>query len=427
MNYLIRLLAWRYLRKSADSSTSSAMTSICFLSMLIGAFALTLVSAIMNGFEHSMHAKMQGIHANIIISGSGQHLNVAAIQQRATQLCPQIKASTPSTTEHAIIQSPTSGTPQATILKAIDPIQEESVTELSTTIIESLGDTKNLAKLLQNNQIIMGSELAKQLEVNVGDTVELLYADSTIAPQSRTIKLSTDSATISALFKTGIDECDSVLIITSFDFLERLFPESGPTQLNVKLHHTNNYTNNYFENYFSSEKKIEKKVIETLKKELSLEIFSWQQLYPAIMSALTLERYAMLFILILIILVASMNIISLLFMQITQKRANIALLKTMGVPDKDIEKIFIAMGMGITIGATVTGISLAAFTSYLLNQYQLIKLPDAYYIAYLPAHLDWYMIMIIFIIIMAVSFASIKLATYKTRSINIAHVLRFEG
>ncbi len=412
MNYLIRLLAWRYVSTSStESNTISTMTAICFLSMLIGAFALTLVSAIMNGFEHSMQAKMQGIHANIIVSGAGQHLNVAAIQQLAPQLCPEIKASTPSTLEHAIIQSPTSNTPQAAILKAIDPLQEETVTELNNTIIESLNNTKKLSTLLANNQIIMGSELAKQLDVNIGDTIELLYADSTIAPQGRTIKLNTDTATVSALFKSGIDECDSAFIITSFDFLERLFPESGPTQLNIKLHHSGN----------------EKKIIEILKKELALDVFSWQQLYPAIMSALTLEKYAMLFILILIILVASMNIISLLFIQITQKRANIALLKTMGASDRDIEKIFIIMGMGITLAATLTGISLAAITSYLLNHYQLIKLPDAYYITYLPAHLDWHLIMIIFIIIMTVSFISIKIATYKTRSINIAHVLRFEG
>ncbi|MCX5925684.1 MAG: ABC transporter permease [Candidatus Dependentiae bacterium] len=410
MHSLTRLLTKRYLMQSTDTDSVSTMVYICFLGIFIGSFALTLVSAIMNGFEYSMHTKMQGIHANIIIRGYGDQLNIDALQKVLTEKFPEVAASSPSTIEHAIIQTPQSSTPTVTLIKAIDPIKEESVTLLTKAITHSLNNSHSLSFLLKNNQIIIGSELAEQLGVTIGDEIELLHAD-TGNTHGRTITLNATNAHISALFKTGIDECDSALIVTSFDFLTTLFPESGPTQLNLRLHHNAHELN----------------VIKALTHELKLDIFSWKNLYPAIVSALTLEKYAMFFILILIMLVASMNIISLLFMHITQKRPDIAILKAMGTPDSTIERIFMYIGISITLSATIPGIALAALSSFALNHYRLITLPDAYYISYLPAHLEWHMIALVFTAVLAISFIAVKIAARKTRTINISHVLRFEG
>lgn len=451
MNALTRLLTWRYLTQSTDTDSVSTMIYVCFLGIFVGSFSLTLVSAIMNGFEHSMHKKMQGIHAHIIIRGYGDQLNVQAIQHILTHQFPEIIASCPSTIEHAIVKPSHCNNPTVTLIKAIDPTQEIQVTQFQDAITHTLDNTLtfdtttanynsdtsghtheanfqtpvhahatnstttsnltiDLASLLQNNQILIGSELAASLGVTVGDEIELLHAD-TQDIHRHTVTLEATKAVISGLFKTGIDECDSALIVTSFDFLNTLFPESGPTQLNIKLHPTCN----------------EQRIIQKLAQELKLDIFSWQHLYPAIVSALTLEKYAMFFILILIMLVASMNIISLLFMQITQKKADIAILKAMGTSHTIIEQIFMYIGICITLSATIPGIALAAFTSFILNHYQLITLPDAYYVSHLPAHLEWHALALIFTAVLVISFIAVKIAARKTRTINISHVLRFEG
>jgi len=458
MRTLTRLLAWRYLTQSSDSSSISSMVSICFISIFVGSFALTLVSAIMNGIEQTTLEQIQGVNAHLIMRGYDDILNVPAIQNALAQQFPAVAASSPSTVEHVMIQAiahaeqselkdsssetgtrELRGTPTLALIKAIDPEQETHVTTLHKTITQhkiypssisttgcreietqtSLGNTNtaltqvpSLAQLLQENQIMLGQELANSLGITVGDTVEILHADIKEI-RKRSVTFSSTLATVSALFKTGIDDFDSGLIITSFNFLQELFPESGPTQLNVRLH--------------TKSPESEALLITQLTDTFGFDVISWRQLYPAILSALTLEKYAMFFILALIMLIASMNSIALLFMQITQKRADIAILKAMGTSDTTIEQIFVLVGLGITLTATIPGILCGVITSIIIDKYQLITLPDAYYISHLPAHISWPTLIAVFCVILVISIAAVYSAARKTRAIQIAHVLRFEG
>ena len=101
------------------------------------------------------------------------------------------------------------------------------------------------------------------------------------------------------------------------------------------------------------------------------------------MAALALEKYAMFFILFLIVLIASMNTISLLFMFITHKKRTIGLLSAMGMSRAAIMKTFITLGMGITFSAACVGLAAAIGISLLLEEYHLISLPDVYYVSHL--------------------------------------------
>lgn len=407
---LARLLAWRYLTRSSDKDSISTMVLLCLLGIGVGSFALTLVSAVARGAEYTLHQKMQGLHADIIIRGYGEQLNVSAIQTILTRSFPEVDASTPSTIEHVMVKGADDSTPSVCIIKAVDPVQEMLVTRFNHMIATPAQDNNNLSLLLAENQILIGNVLASELGIAPGDEIELWYADNEHT-EKRTFSLQSTVARVSGLFSTGIDECDSSLIVSSFDFLSTMFPESGPTQLNLRCRN----------------KSKEQILLQKLTEEFKLETLSWHHLYPALMSALTLEKYALICIIMLVLLVASINTIALLLMHITRKQSDIALLKAMGASNRTIEHIFMCMGMTITITAAAPGILLAALISYLLNQYRLIPLPDAYYIAYLPAHLDASMISIILLIICVISSSTILLATRKVRTINISHVLRFEG
>ena len=156
-------------------------------------------------------------------------------------------------------------------------------------------------------------------------------------------------------------------------------------------------------------------------------MYSWKQRYPALVSALKLEKYVMFFILSLIILVASMNIISLLFMQIVQKRGDIAIFKVLGMADKNLRTIFLKMGMIISILGTLCGLTASLIICYLLKKYPFIQLPDAYYVTHLPVSIELPTYVWIFITITSISFVSTWIATNKTRHINISSLLRFEA
>jgi lipoprotein-releasing system permease protein len=216
---------------------------------------------------------------------------------------------------------------------------------------------------------------------------------------------------VSGMFKTGIDEFDNGLILCSFDLMHELFPDNGATQLSLRLQPNED----------------EQKTIQQLQDTLQLEVYSWKDLYPALVSALKLEKYAMFLILALITLVASMNIIALLFMQITQKRPDIAVLRAMGALPRTITQIFLIMGMSIALVASACGIALAWIATLILQNYPFITLPDAYYVSHLPAKMDWQLVLSVFSVVICMSFIATWLTARRTRSINSAQVLRFEG
>ena len=135
----------------------------------------------------------------------------------------------------------------------------------------------------------------------------------------------------------------------------------------------------------------------------------------------------MFLILLLITLVASLNMVSLLFMYITQKRTDIALLYTLGATHAMIMSIFIYIGMCIACTACVSGIALAWIACHILNNYPFIELPDAYYVTHLPAIMDWPLVVLVFCAVMALSLCATAIIAYKTKNIRIAQVLKFEG
>ncbi|HZW61054.1 MAG TPA: FtsX-like permease family protein [Candidatus Babeliales bacterium] len=407
MNDLISLLAWRYLQGTEQERNISIMVKICFGGILIGTFALALTLFVMHGFEQITHEKLRNIHAQVIIRAYGDTLNVNHLASVLESEFPQIEAWSPTTLKQAIIQNPGSDDlSNVIIVKAIDPAYETKVTTLQNKIAQS----PDLAKIIHDNSIIIGSSLAKELGVTQSDVVTLLIADHEESP-SKKVHLTHHSVIIGGIFNTGIDEFDSGLIFCSLDLLHDLWPEVGITQLNLKLKPGSD----------------EQETVNALRERLSIEVFSWKDLYPALVSALKLEKYAMLFILTLIILVASANVLSLSFMHITQKRADIAILQAMGMPLNTIKYIFLLVGSIIAATASTLGLAAAGIAALLLDHYPFITLPDAYYVTHLPVVMEWYLFVFVFLLVMILNVIAIWIPVRSINTQSIAPILRCEG
>lgn len=403
------LLALKFLRNSKTDNNISAMIKICFISILIGTFAFSLIAAIMNGFEKATHQKLQGIHSDIIIQAQGKELDFNKIKNLIdTKFKDSIENISPSSSWQVIVQ--TTNQPATNIinnlvmLKAVDPLSETQVNNLKNTLIETLAQNSNWSELLINKNVFIGQALANQLNIKIGDKLDILYGDEI---KNNKIILNKQEVLVTGIFKTGINEYDEHVIICSLDFFEDLF-QKGITEVSAKL----------------KNKSQEQTIISQLKKDLNLDVFSWKDLYPALVSALALEKYAMLTILALVTLVACMNIVSLLYMFITNKKREIVILKSMGMPQKKISTTFIILGMSITLLASTIGIAFASFASWVLNKYPFITLPDAYYVTHLPSEMDWQLILIIFTIIIILSFISSALPANRTKFINVTNVLK---
>src|SRR5438445_8255501 len=122
-----------------------------------------------------------------------------------------------------------------------------------------------------------------------------------------------------------------------------------------------------------------------------------------------------------------MNIISLLFMQITQKRPDIALLKSMGMSHAAISRIFFIIGMTISCVASFSGLIAALVASWILKRYPFISLPDTYYVTELPVAMNWEILCAVFCVVIVFSFFATWVPIQRIRAINISRVLRFEG
>lgn len=409
MKNISSLLAWRYVWAASEEKSIATMVKICFTGIAVGTFALALVTAVMRGFEYTIHTKMQNIHPQLMIRSQSAELNVEKINAVIRQEFPEIITMSPMALEYGIVKSEETD-PTVVLLKGIDPLFEAQVSALGKKIYGPNNVQLSLGDAIHDHHILIGKTLAQNLELNFGDPVEIFYTNINQASSNK-LALESAPAIVGGFFDSGIEEFDNGVIFCSLPFLQSLFPDTGVTQINLKLTGEAN----------------EADVMNRLQTRLQLPVLSWKDLYPALVAALKLEKYAMFFILALITLVASMSIISLLFMQITQKRPDIAILRAMGTSNKVISRIFMLMGMGIALSATTVGLLLATLASWLLERYPFIQLPDAYYVSHLPAKMEPSIIIAVFITALILSFIATWLPTRSIRNINISHVLRFEG
>ncbi len=412
MNSLVLRIAYRYLLGTHSEKNISVMVIISFIGIFIGTFALALVASIMNGFEKATHEKLQGIHSQVIMrSASNEPLNLEKIETVLHEEFPAVANFAPTTFKQVIIQKKESNDlTNALLLKAIDPSLEEKVSTIGNTVTGLPGLKASLSFLLDGNQVVIGKKMADSLGVTPGQEIRLLF---TPEQKVRNKKITLDSydVTVSGTFSTGIEEFDYGLILASFSLVKKIFPDAGVTQLNIRLQPGAD----------------EQATISQLKNRFNIDVYSWKDLYPALVSALKLEKYVMILILALIALVASMNIISLLFMQIIQKRPDIAIYQAMGMASTKIMLIFLFMGIGICLFAGLFGLAAAYGVGLLLKKYPFISLPDTYYVSHLPIQMSWEIFLLVFIIVLLMGTLASLLPARSVKSIKVAKILRFEG
>lgn len=408
MNSFSLKLALSYLRGAKNKKSISTMVAISFIGILIGSFSLMLTLAIMHGFEIATYEKLQSIHAQITIKAFGNPINMQSLSKVLNNEFPEVEQFAPNVTQQVIIKnSETDDVSTVVAIKGIDPKKQRLVNNLEQKISPIRGKHAQLTDVVHDNTVLIGEKLAASLDVNIGDTITMLFAPD--EPRRKKIHLTQKDALIGGFFKTGIEEFDAHLVFGDLAFVHDLFPDAGITHVHIKL----------------AANADEYETIEALRKRLHIEVYSWKDLYPALVSALKLEKYVMFIILALITFIASMNIISLIFMQINQKKADIAILTAMGMKGSNIQTIFMTMGCIITGTASFIGIMLALIACWILKHYPFITLPDAYFVTHIPVAWHWYMPIALFMLAMLLSIVAIWIPLRRTEHVSITQILRY--
>lgn len=404
---LFLLLAWRYVRSAYATKTVKTMVFMCSISIIMSSIAFALITAVMHGFEKATYKKLQSTYPDITIQApQGSFIDAQGLITYLKKKYPdKAHAYAAHASQQMLIHPLTSTQPTNVVLvKGINPQTELAVSSLESTFCFA---KEELEERLSKG-IIIGNELAQDLTVAVGDQCTLLYRPDPQASLSNST-FSSVKVVVTGTFHTGISDYDASSVLCSVSFLENLLQQPCYTHVSLAL-------NDPCDTSF----------YDTLQTLSDLIVYRWQDLYPSLIAAFNLEKYAMQMILFLISIITGINTIALLFMFITSKRIDIALLLSYGVTKKYIALIFLTFSLIIASASTLCGLCIAQLLIAFSTHYYPIPLPDVYYVTTLPLELSYYTMALLFLGIIASSSIAAVIPLKSIWKETITTTFRFE-
>ncbi len=401
-------IALRYLRSKKRHRGISVNTLISVGGVGVGVMALLVVLSVMSGFHEDLQRKILGVNAHMVVLNlkgtiSGQEEIMKTLENEK-----EIVSSSPFIMGQVMVSSGKKA--HGVFLRGID-----SGTEIETTEIGKYMMQGSLSLLGQNGDmpgIVLGRELASGIGALRGDTVTVLSPVGKIGPLGMLPKVR--QFRVVGIFEVGMFEYDANLVLTDLSAAQEFFDmKKQITGIEIRL------------SDFYKAPEIRARLQDTL--PFPLYVKDWMQMNKNLFSALKLEKFAMFIILILIILVASFNIISTLIMNVIEKRREIAILKTMGATDGGIMSVFMFQGLLIGFWGTFIGVSAGYLLCYLLNTYEIIKLPaDVYYLSHLPVKTKMSDFLAVSVSAILISFLATLYPAWQAAKVNPVEPLRYE-
>ena len=403
------LISLRNLRPKKKEGFLKIISIFSFFGIMLGVAILIIVMSVMNGFKTDLTNKILGLNPHIVIQPNSFKIEDSYIAKLKSKF-KKINLSKSYSGEGIIISN---NNAKGVILKGIDK-KEKNIKEFFNNFI-SKGSITNF----NSNNVLIGSELAYNLNLKIGDSISLMSSTFIATPLGTLPKQ--ENFKISGIFNTGFIEYDQNVIFLNINDSLSLF-DKDYTDLNIEI---------FIENPLKANSLKEK----IYKINQNYFIYSWSDLNKSLFSALKVERNVMFIILSLIVVVAAFNIISGLTILIKNKTKEIAILKTLGLSNKSIKKIFFLTGLTIGFFATICGIILGILFSLNIEKLRILLSTvfnleifpsDIYFLEKLPSEINAYSILIIFIVSILISALASYLPATKISKMNTFRALRYE-
>ncbi len=411
------ILGWRYTRAGRASRRNGFISFISGVSMLgiaLGVAALIIVLSVMNGFQKEVRDRMLGVISHIeVFAPGGSALPDLAQTLAEVRQNPQVVGAAPFIAAQALLAR--GEDMKGVLVRGIDPALEGNVTELAAQLKDSV-----FPKLLSGEfGVVLGGELARAMGVRTGDTVTLIAPSGQVTPAGVVPRLK--QMTVVGTFDSGHFEFDSALVLMHQDDAGRIFRLEGPTGIRVKLQNLH----------------LAREVATQLVSSLSgdLLVRDWTRQNRTWFAAVQLEKRMMFIILTLIVAVAAFNLVSTLVMTVTDKRADIAILRTLGASPASIMGVFMVQGAMVGVIGTLSGLALGLGVALnidvivpalerLLNASFLPR--DIYLISRMPSEPQYADIMPIVVISLVLAFLATLYPSWRASRVNPAEALRYE-
>ena len=410
-------LGWRYTRAGRATRRNGFINFISGVSMLgiaLGVAALIIVLSVMNGFQKEVRDRMLGVVSHIeIFSRDGQALqDIDAITQAARKN-PQVVGAAPFIAAQALLAR--GEDMKGVLVRGIEPALEPQVTDIATTANKGALD-----RLVPGEfGIVLGGDLARSLYVREGDTVTLIAPGGQVTPAGVVPRLK--QFKVVGTFDSGHYEYDSALAMIHVQDAAKVFRLEGPSGIRLKLKDLH------------QARQVADELAATLPG--SFLIRDWTRQNRTWFAAVQVEKRMMFIILTLIVAVAAFNLVSTLVMTVTDKRADIAILRTLGSSPRSIMGIFVVQGAMVGVIGTLGGLLLGLGIAYnidvivpaLEKLFQASFLPkDIYLISRMPSDPQQSDIVPITIISLILAFAATLYPSWRASRVNPAEALRYE-
>jgi len=389
----------------------SFITWVSLLGVALGVAVLIVVLSVMNGLGSELRDRLLSLSAHASLTEGG-----AAIddwRQRIQQLAgtPELVGAAPYLDTDAMLSRPPEMS--GAIVRGIDPRLETSVSTVGQSMREGrLDDLQPGA-----NRIILGRMLAYQLEVGLGDTVTVMTPGAGQGGETGAIVPTLREFQVAGIFEVGLQEHDSALAYINLSDAEALRGMSGPTGIRLK-----------FDDVLKAPVLAREAA---LRLKPGLELRDWTEENQAYFRAIRIEKTMMALILMLIVAVAVFNIAATLVMVVSDKRTDIAILRTLGLSPRGVVAVFMTQGVLIGWVGTALGVALGlaiALNVPFLEQALNLRImdPDVYYISTVPSETRPGDVIVIALAALLLTFAATIYPALQAAGTQPAEALRYE-
>lgn len=405
MQYPAFFLARRLIRHLPARGTLGVLLRLAAASIMIASGAFLLVGAIMNGFHDATIHALQGIRAPCtLMAPKGRILDYEAIRAlveqrypgRVHSFLPRGEVPVLMMNEHEELDIT-----EPLLCIAIDPLAERSAQAISRGIAPEYALDE-----LGSYAVIIGSERALREGLAVGDTIILAYPR-----EHDSARIANAQCRIVGLVTTGIHELDERIVLMDHRDAVVLTGMEWPREIG----------------FLPADGQDTASLCSDLGALCApLRVASWETLNPTLASALALEYAAMGAILLLICILAALSISALMLVFVREQRPMIAVLRAYGIPSTTIVRALTGVGFLLVLVSGFIGALVGAGLAYCIDHYQLISLPDIYYISHLPAHVTFSLVAGVVGVVCCVGFFATYIPVRRAYLIQPALILREE-
>ena len=403
----------RYTAAKRSNHFISFISLASMLGLMLGVAALIVVLSVMNGFDRELKQRILGMVPHGSISAYGKPLENWPVLVEQLSRHPDVVAAAPFIQAQGMLTN--SGVVRGALVNGIDPSIEQKVSILGDHITSGSLEALNQ----QRFGIVLGDLLARYLGARVGDKVTLVLPEASVSVAGVVPRLK--RFTVVGIFSVGAELDANLAYINLEDAAKIKRLGEGVDGIRLK-----------FDNLFSAPGKV-KEIAAGLSGYYSSS--DWTRTHGNLFQAIQLEKRMIGLLLFLIVLVAAFNIVSTLVMVVTDKKADVAILRTLGATPGRIMRIFMVQGtvIGIlgTLLGTLLGVTLALTISDLIAwveqtfNIQFLN-ADVYFISYLPSDLQWPDVGVITVTALVISFLATIYPAWRAAKTHPAEALRYE-